>query len=265
MTTFNDIASRYREISLVQAPAGEKLIGLLEIPCSADILDAGCGAGNLTAKLLKTTNGFVTGIDSSDAMIREAIRSYPDPRIRFLVMNASSIGFENEFDIVFCNSALQWFRNPAGFLVKAHRALRPGGRFGVQAPAKTDYCPVFLAAIEESCTRPEIRHVFSGFKPPWFLLESGDAYAWLIREAGFTVLFCSLEENRSRQTPEKVFDIFSSGAKAGYLNPDFYAAPFPDDFETAFLEGIRQSFVRQADADGMIDLVFNRIYVIAER
>ena len=265
MDSFEEIAARYRQTSLVQASAGAKLIELLDIPARADILDVGCGTGNLTARLAKKTAGKVIGIDPSGAMIREASRIYPDPRIRFLVMDSHEMSFDKAFDVIYCNSVFQWFFQPEIFLGNAVRALRPGGKIGMQAPARHNYCPVFLEAIE-SCSRiPELNQVISTFRSPWFMLDTAEAYRSLFEEAGFKVIFSTLEETRNRQTPAQVFDIFGSGAKAGYLNPACYDSPFPEGFETLFLDAIHRSFESQADADGMIDLMFYRIYVIAER
>ncbi|MFL5264631.1 MAG: methyltransferase domain-containing protein, partial [Anaeromyxobacteraceae bacterium] len=44
------------------------------------------------------------------------------------------------FDVVFCNSALHWFKETARALAACRRALRPGGRMAMQAPARQDYC-----------------------------------------------------------------------------------------------------------------------------
>ncbi|NTW70078.1 MAG: methyltransferase domain-containing protein [Chlorobiaceae bacterium] len=251
--------------SILTHRAGAQLIELLGIGGNADILDVGCGTGNLTMELSKRTTGSVSGIDPSEGMIREASKMYSDPRITFMVMDNREMTFHEEFDNIFCNSAFQWFRTPEHFLEKAYAALRPNGRIGIQAPAKKNYCPLFLKAIGESCTNPEIAQIFSGFRPPWCLLESGEEYSALFCKAGFRITYCSLEESRNRYTPEKVFDVFSSGAKAGYLNPAYYNTPLPEWFEAAFLEGIRGSFDRQCEADGLIDLLFYRIFLIAEK
>ncbi|NTW52990.1 MAG: methyltransferase domain-containing protein [Chlorobiaceae bacterium] len=265
MERFDEIASRYRQTSLVQASAGAKLIELLDIPKEADILDMGCGTGNLTAELAGKTTGRVTGIDPSGEMVRVASEAFSDQRTSFMQMEAEGIAFREEFDIVYCNSAFQWFRNPARFLDNAKKALRPGGRIGMQAPARHDYCPAFIAAIETCCENPEIGKVFSGFRSPWFFLDTEDEYRKLFEQAGFTVLFCTIEESRSRRTPQQVFDVFCSGAKAGYLDPACYYQPWPEWFETAFHNGIRQAFESQADNDGLIDLMFHRIFIVAER
>ena len=45
---FSEIAKRYRETSLVQQSAAETLFRLFAIGGSEDVLDVGCGTGNLT-------------------------------------------------------------------------------------------------------------------------------------------------------------------------------------------------------------------------
>jgi ubiquinone/menaquinone biosynthesis C-methylase UbiE len=50
---FDDIASQYEEISLTQNEASQHLIDLLHINKDDDILDIGCGTGNITYQLSK--------------------------------------------------------------------------------------------------------------------------------------------------------------------------------------------------------------------
>lgn len=264
MATFDKIAPSYRQTSLVQASAGQQLMHLLDIPDNADILDIGCGTGNLTASLAEITTGHVTGIDPSENMISEASGAIMDPRIRFFVNNAEEIDFWEQFDIVYCNSAFQWFIDPARCLGNFRKALRPGGKIGMQAPARHDYCPAFIEAISECCSDPEIRQVFDGFRSPWFLPDSAETYRNLFERAGFRVLLCRIEASHSLRTPSEAFDIFNSGAKAGYLNPAYYDRPWPAGYETSLLEGIRNSFMSMAGADGRFDLMFYRIFTIAE-
>jgi trans-aconitate 2-methyltransferase len=54
---FSEIAKRYRETSLVQQSAAETLFRLLAIGGSEDVLDVGCGTGNLTKKIRVATSG----------------------------------------------------------------------------------------------------------------------------------------------------------------------------------------------------------------
>ncbi len=72
MATFTTISSDYKNKSLVQASASNILIDSLNISKNANILDVGCGTGNLTAELAKLTTGKVLGTDRAEGMILEA-------------------------------------------------------------------------------------------------------------------------------------------------------------------------------------------------
>ena len=265
MTDFSTISGKYKEKSLVQTPAGQQLINLLSIPTESDILDVGCGAGNVTLELQKTTTGRVVGIDSSLGMIREA-RAFCDGQgIEFYNMADNEMSFDDEFDIVFCNSAFQWFTDPLTTLGCFWKALRHSGKVGIQAPAKKRYSPNFVDAVEYACELEEIGEMFKFFRSPWFFYDSAEEYRALFEQAGFTVEHCEIETVHQQMTIEKVFDVFNSGAAAGYLNQEYFSKELPEGFSRKVLERIRESFKRQADPNGQVDLVFNRIYSVARK
>jgi len=56
MVDFSKIASGYESKSLVQKFAGQVLLNLLEIKGNDDVLDLGCGVGNITGKIRKQAN-----------------------------------------------------------------------------------------------------------------------------------------------------------------------------------------------------------------
>ncbi|NTW49038.1 MAG: methyltransferase domain-containing protein, partial [Chlorobiales bacterium] len=230
MANFSTISSEYKEKSLVQASASKQLITLLSIPANADVLDVGCGTGNLTAELRTITSGRVVGIDQSEGMIEQAQNHYKDKAIEFYVLNDDQLSFSNEFDVIFCNSTFQWFKTPSVTLSKFKKALRASGKVGIQAPAKKEYCPNFIKAIEHCSKSDEVAALFSGFESPWFFLESAEEYGKLFENAGFEVISCRLDEVHQAYSPEKALDVFSSGAAAGYLNQQYFSKSLPNDF-----------------------------------
>jgi trans-aconitate 2-methyltransferase len=262
MSDFTKISKNYLSSSRVQKSAGEKLISLLDIRNHEDILDVGCGTGNLTARLKSMTRGEVMGIDPSIGMIREAGKIAEGSGVRFEMMAAEQLEYRDCFDVIFCNSVFQWIQHPENLLPLLYRALRPGGRIGVQSPAGKRYSPNFLDAIEYACQNRKIQEQFAAFRAPWTFLETEDAYKELFRESGFQVLLCDMIEEHEAYSAGDVYKIFNSGAAAGYLNPQYYMHPFPPDFRDAFLQKIRESFKQQADRSGKMDLVFYRIYLI---
>lgn len=265
MTDFNVISPRYERESVVQRTAAEHLMSLLEIGPKEDVLDLGCGTGHLAQRISEITTGRIVGIDPASAMIAEARSKYSSERVSFEVVCAENLSAGSEFDVIFCNSALQWFRDPARVLAACNRALRPGGRMGIQAPARSDYCPNFLRALSDVARHPETAAIFSRFRSPWFFCETAHAYADIFRDAGFVVEFARIVKTSKPYSPEQVVTIFESGAAAGYLNPACYEGPLPDGYAVSFRRILANAFQAQADSGQSIDLLFHRIYLVATR
>jgi SAM-dependent methyltransferase len=90
-----------------------------------ELLDLGCGDGQLTLRLVET-GAHVRGVDASPAMVAAA-------RGRGLAVEeakAEALPFANaSFDAVFSNAALHWVRGQDAMMAEVRRVLRPGGRF----------------------------------------------------------------------------------------------------------------------------------------
>ncbi len=112
------------------------------------ILDLGCGDGQLTARIA-ASGAQVLGIDASPQMVEAARARGLDAR----VCNAESLPFDRDFDAVFSNAALHWVRNQDAMLAGVHRALRPGGRFIAEMGGHGN-----IAAIEVALTAVLSRH-----------------------------------------------------------------------------------------------------------
>lgn len=260
---FSKIAAKYEDYSLIQKSAADALLKLLKIGGSDDVLDLGCGAGGLTRKIRGMTKGKVVGIDPSEGMIKEAAEKSGSLDIIFEVKIAEELDYEDCFDVIFCNSAFQWFRDPQKAIENCYIALRKGGRIGIQAPAKKVYSPNFVKAVEKTREDPRTRGIFAHFKEPWVFLETADDYRELFERCGFRVVLSKIESVRTKHAPEVVFNIFSSAAVAGYLNQDFYDVKIGEDYVETFEKIVKEAFVQQADDQGEVALIFNRIFLTA--
>ena len=265
MSNFSEIAAKYEKNSLVQKSASDKLFDLLQIKETDAVLDVGCGTGNLTKIIAEKTRGRVVGIDASEQMIEEAKRNYSHLDIRFEVCPAERMPYMDSFDVIFCNSTFQWFKNPEPALKSCFGALRHHGKMGLQAPARHIYSPNFIAAIDQVKIDPRLMEQFASFQAPWLFLETPEEYMMLFERSGFEVLHARIDRVVSTHTPEEVFKIFDSGASAGYLNPEFYRLPISSDYADTFREVVKESFERQATADGQVDLVFFRVYLLVRK
>jgi len=262
---FSRIAKEYEGNSLVQRSASDILLDLIKINPDDDVLDLGCGTGSLTRKIRELTKGRVVGIDPSEGMIKEAVRQSKGLEIVYERIPAEEIDYREEFTLIVSNSSLQWFRNPEKAIKNCYRALREGGRIGLQAPAGRVYSPNFIRAVKEVERDRRTRDTFSRFKEPWFLLESADEYRDLFERSGFRVSYSEIKKVITEYTPEEVFRIFMSGAAAGYLNGDYYDVELSEEYISAFKEIVLNSFIKQAGPSGILRLEFQRLFLIAHK
>jgi hypothetical protein len=119
--------------------------------------------------------------------------------------------------------------------------------------------------MEEVSRDPRTRATFASFNSPWFFLETAEEYASLFESAGFKVGFSKIEVVKTTHTPEEVLKIFDSGAAAGYLNQEFYGVPIGSAYVEAVRQIISGVFRSQANETGLVDLTFNRIYLVATK
>lgn len=109
---------------------------VLEPPPGGRLLDIGCGTGRLS-NLLAARGYAVTGLDASEAylQIAEGDAACLNVRVDYRLQDMRTIGWEEEFDAVFCYfSSFGFFVDAenADVLRRVARALKPGGRFLIE-------------------------------------------------------------------------------------------------------------------------------------
>lgn len=108
---------------------------LADVPAGAQVLDLGCGTGELLASL--TDRQWIrTGLDISTTGIVEGRRTHPD--ITFIEADATG-DLTNHialgtFDVVVSTETLEHVTLPRRFLQNAYQALKPGGRLVLSVP-----------------------------------------------------------------------------------------------------------------------------------
>ena len=262
---FSKIADDYGQLSSLQQSAGQVLIKKLKIREDEDILDLGCGLGQLTAEIRKITQGSIFGVDPAASMIQKAKQTYASQKIQFSVQSAEEFQIPHQVDVIFCNSSFQWYSDPVQAIKRCFEVLKPGGRIGMQAPAKKRYCPLFLDAFERAVEDHRTPQSFRTFVSPWFFLESSEDYKTLFEEEGFEVESAEILMVTSRKTPDQVMDSFESGAALAYCNPDCYQDSITQEEFDDFRNIVRKNFNDMADDSGTMELLFNRIELVAKK
>lgn len=161
---------------------GEDLLELLCPQPGERILDAGCGAGQLTAKLA-ATGARVTGLDNSPAML-EAARA-ACPAAGFLLASLADFKTPEPFDAVFSNAVLHWVRPPEDAARCIAAALRPGGRFVAELGGAGNAATLLNAAntlLGERGQAPQ---------QPWYFPSIAE-YAAVLEQAGLEVTYAIL-------------------------------------------------------------------------
>lgn len=163
---------------------GEDLIGLLDPKDGEEILDLGCGTGDL-AELIREKGPHVTGIDSSAAMIETARQKYP--LIDFQVKSATDFSFDKKFDAVFSNAALHWILEKEKAVNQIYNSLKPNGRLVAEMGGKGN-----VAHIIEALKKALIKNGFTcQAKIQTWYFPSLSEYASLLEQNGFRVIFAT--------------------------------------------------------------------------
>jgi ubiquinone/menaquinone biosynthesis C-methylase UbiE len=96
-----------------------------------EILDVGCGAGQIARHLLKYTDADarITCFDLSNPMVRRARRRLKSDRPRYLVADVTRLPLADEsFDCVTCGYVLEHVPDPRAGLSELARVMKPGAR-----------------------------------------------------------------------------------------------------------------------------------------
>jgi ubiquinone/menaquinone biosynthesis C-methylase UbiE len=92
-----------------------------------DLLDVGCGPGNLTADLAGYVRpGRAVGVDAAVEVIEVARSS--NPEVEFAMGDAYQLDYpDGTFDVVHAHQVLQHLADPVAALVEMRRVAKPGG------------------------------------------------------------------------------------------------------------------------------------------
>lgn len=161
---------------------GDDLLKLLEPKPGMTILDIGCGNGILTHRISQK-GADVTGIDSSEEMLRLAESNYP--ALKFYRINALELPYAEEFDAVFSNAVFHWIDKQDKLIYGISSALKKGGHlvceFGGAGCAETVH-----AALRTAFERRGLAYAF-----PFYFPTIGE-YAPLLESQGLRVEYAAL-------------------------------------------------------------------------
>lgn len=263
MSTYNWNAKDYQQNSTAQKQWAKELIEKLSLIGSEDVLDLGCGDGNVTSEIAhRVQDGTVIGIDNSSSMITLASQQYPAshyPNLAFKLMDARELAFENQFDVVFSNAVLHWIKDHKPVLAGLFKSLKPDGKILLQMGAK-DGVREYLSVLDQILLLPEWKAYFQDFEFPYGFMGI-EEYEVMLLAAGFQIKRVELIAKDTIHANKEKFK--------GWIRTTWipYTECVPEGKREQFIELIATRYLDKVplDADGHVHVPMVRLEVEAEK
>ncbi|WP_337042697.1 methyltransferase domain-containing protein [Emticicia sp. 17c] len=110
-------------------------LNLVNIRPAMQVIDLGCGTGELTRKLADTLpKAQVLGIDSSEEMLNDSV-AFTNEAVKFELRSIEEqVNRPAQWDLVFSNAAIQWVDNHHELIPKIVSIIKPNGQLVIQLP-----------------------------------------------------------------------------------------------------------------------------------
>ncbi|MCC2686203.1 MAG: class SAM-dependent methyltransferase [Paenibacillaceae bacterium] len=232
---------------------GHGVVDLLNPQPGENVLDLGCGTGDLTYKIAQT-GATVVGMDLSVQMIENATKKYPD--LHFIAGNAEKFEFAQSFDAVFSNAALHWMKHPQDVIRCVWNVLKTGGRFVAEFGGRGNVETV-IKAISHVLEKDYGIH--TALRNPWFF-PSLAQYSLLLEQQGFRVVYAV---HFDRPTGMKDGDDGLKHWLSGFAG-EFFEGLLEKEIRDA-TEKIKEEIRDELFSDGVWYVDYKRLRVVAIR
>lgn len=193
--------SQYARFATPRSRAFVDLVAQIQAKAPREVVDVGCGAGNLTATLAKRWPGArVRGFDSSPDMIAKAPTH---AGVEFAVASAQDFDATG-VDVVVSNAVLQWVPEHRDLLRTWASQLAPGGWLAFQVPSNFDAPSHRL--MRELAESPPWRHRLAGVLRGTESVATPQEYLDLLAGAGLLAEVWQTEYQHVLPGPDPVLE-----------------------------------------------------------
>ncbi len=123
-------AGTYEQIADPQSAWADEIIARSGITSDDVVLDAGCGGGRVTLKLLELTP-HVIAVDADPNMVDKARETLP-ATVRVYHQDLLELEVREKVDVVFSCAVFHWITDHERLFERLHAALKPEGRLVAQ-------------------------------------------------------------------------------------------------------------------------------------
>ncbi len=245
---------RYLTYADERGRAFVELVSRIGATAPADVVDLGCGPGNLTGLLAERwPDARVVGLDSSPEMIAAA--QGLGQSVTYAVADLRDWQPERPVDVLVSNAMLQWLPDHLELLPSLVAAVAPGGWLAFQVPGNFDE-PSHTIRAELAAEAPYAEHTTDVAVP-----SSHDpaVYYDALAAAGCSVDVWETTYTHVLSGADPVFTwVSGTGAR-----PTLQALPVDlrPGFEAEFKGRLAAAY--PARADGTVLLPFRRVFAVA--
>jgi malonyl-CoA O-methyltransferase len=134
VAAFDAAADTYADAAALQDEVAQELLRRAESAGQPRrILDMGCGAGGVTARLAaRWPHAQIDALDAAPAMLAAMARRLPQARP--ICADAATFAPQESYDLIVSSMALHWLPDPRAALARWRGALAPGGALHVALP-----------------------------------------------------------------------------------------------------------------------------------
>ncbi|MDQ3758392.1 MAG: methyltransferase domain-containing protein [Actinomycetota bacterium] len=110
----------------------DQILSRLELKGDETVLDAGCGTGRLTKRLVeRVPDGRVIGVDASSAMLEKA-REHLGDDADLRQADLTQLNFDEDVDAVYSSAVFHWIQGHEALFRSLHGVMRPGAALEAQ-------------------------------------------------------------------------------------------------------------------------------------
>jgi trans-aconitate 2-methyltransferase len=235
-------AETYERVSDPQYEWGLEVLERLELAGDEFVMDAGCGSGRVTEKLLeRLPQGRVLAVDASESMIDKAREKLGD-HVDYLVADLAELELTEPLDVVFSTATFHWISDHDRLFARLRDALVPGGRLHAQCGGAGNVRE-HAEAIVGVAQRPEFAPHFADMQVLWNFATPEETERRL-QAAGFTDVKAWLQPKPVRPAdPREFMRVVTLGLHLARLPADLHD-PFIDAVADQMEEPVTLNYVR---------------------
>lgn len=198
-------AATYDRVSTgVQAVWADDVLDRLHVQPGERVLDAGCGSGKVTARLVELVGptGHVYAVDVAPSMVAHT-RAALGERVTAFAQELTELSLPEPVDAIFSNATFHWIADHDALFAALFGALTPGGRLVAQCGGLGNINAFRLLADEVAHDEPFAPY-FGDWTGVWNYADAPET-ARRLTSAGFVDVATWLEEKPTPLDDPKPF------------------------------------------------------------